>query len=586
MGRGIFNRLAIVCAFLALVVAVSGGVWRYGYVQALTQLARQGAVDLALASDRLTGQLQRYRELAVLTADRPEVAVAVRGQNAASAKMLLVEIADKTAALDVMLVDRTGRVVQAARSDAGADLGNTAYVRRAMQGALGWAHGLSQPLNTRAFYYAAPVFDGQSRVIGAVVVAADIAGIEWDWVGSNPAVFFTDQMGEVFISSRSELVFWRRPVGQAGLVPPVGQAPDFDSYFQGRFEVWQLGWGPYLPQNALHITRELPVIGFTGEVLMDVRPARRLAGLQAAAVAALCLAFGALLFLATERRRTLSEVNARLEANVAARTAELEHTNRQLRREAKEREDAQAALARAQADLVQAGKLSALGQMSAGISHELNQPLMAIRSFAENGAQFMERGKPERAGENLIRISDLARRMGRIIKNLRAFAKQESEPLSRIDLVTVLDSAIELMQSGMDQAGVRLHYTRADHAIWVRGGEVRLSQVFVNLISNAVDAMAQSPEKSIFITIQEGEFLVVSLRDTGPGIDMPDKVFDPFYTTKEVGASEGMGLGLSISYGIVQSFGGEIRGANTGDTAGGGAVFTVQLERWNEDRAT
>lgn len=582
MGRGVFNRLVIVLAFLALVAAVSGGVWRYGYVQALTQLARQGAVDLALASDRLTGQLQRYRELSVLTADRGEVTQAIRGQNATSVKALLLDIADKTAALDVMLVDRTGRVVQAARSDAGADLSQTVYVRRAMQGALGWAHGLSRPLAARAYYYAAPVFDGQSKVIGAVVVAANIAGIEWDWVGGNPAVFFTDQAGEVFISNRSELVFWRRPAGQAGLVPPVGQAPDFDSYFQGRFEVWQLGWGPYLPQNALHITRELPVIGFTGEVLMDVRPARRLARLQASAVAALFLAFGALLFLATERRRTLAEANAQLEARVAARTAELEDTNTQLRAQAKEREQAQTALARAQSDLVQAGKLSALGQMSAGISHELNQPLMAIRSFAENGAQFMERGKPERAGENLIRISDLARRMGRIIKNLRAFAKQESEPLSRVDLVAVLDSALELMQPGMDQAGVVLNYARSDHPIWVRGGEVRLSQVFINLISNAVDAMDQSVEKSIEISIKEGELLVVSICDTGPGIDMPDKVFDPFYTTKEVGASEGMGLGLSISYGIVQSFGGEIRGANTPS----GAMFTVQLERWDEGNIT
>ncbi|MDG1472245.1 MAG: ATP-binding protein [Ascidiaceihabitans sp.] len=582
MGRGVFKRLVIVLAFLALVAAVSGGVWRYGYVQALTQLARQGAVDLALASDRLTGQLQRYRELSVLTADRGEVTQAIRGQSATSVKALLLDIADKTAALDVMLVDRTGRVVQAARSDAGADLSQTVYVRRAMQGALGWAHGLSRPLAARAYYYAAPVFDGQSKVIGAVVVAANIAGIEWDWVGGNPAVFFTDQAGEVFISNRSELVFWRRPSGQAGLVPPVGQAPDFDSFFQGRFEVWQLGWGPYLPQNALHITRELPVIGFIGEVLMDVRPARRLARLQALAVAALFLAFGALLFLATERRRTLAEANAQLEARVAARTAELEDTNTQLRAQAKEREQAQTALARAQSDLVQAGKLSALGQMSAGISHELNQPLMAIRSFAENGAQFMERGKPERAGENLIRISDLARRMGRIIKNLRAFAKQESEPLSRVDLVAVLDSALELMQPGMDQAGVVLNYARSDHPIWVRGGEVRLSQVFINLISNAVDAMGQSVKKFIEISIKEGDLLVVNICDTGPGIDMPDKVFDPFYTTKEVGASEGMGLGLSISYGIVQSFGGEIRGANTPS----GAMFTVQLERWDEGNST
>ncbi|HBR36747.1 MAG TPA: C4-dicarboxylate ABC transporter, partial [Sulfitobacter pontiacus] len=159
---------------------------------------------------------------------------------------------------------------------------------------------------------------------------------------------------------------------------------------------------------ALHLTRALPVVGMTGEVLLDIEGAQRLARAQAAAVAALCLAFGALLFLATERRRALSEANAALERQVAKRTAALNASNTELRREATEREEAQAALRRAQADLVQAGKLSALGQMSAGISHELNQPLMAIRSFAENAVQFLERDRPDRTAENLTRISQMA----------------------------------------------------------------------------------------------------------------------------------------------------------------------------------
>lgn len=344
MGQGFFHRLAIVLGFVAVVAAIAAGVWRYGYVQALNQLSRQGVVDLALASDRLTGQLQRYRELAVLTADRPvalEIAGGVAGD---AARRTLLEIVDKTGAMDVMVVDASGKVVAAARGPDGADLSATAHVRRAMQGALGRTHGARPPLNRRAYYYAAPIFSGNGTVLGAVVVAADIAAIEWDWVGSNPPVFFTDARGEVFISNRSELVFWQRPDGQPGLLPSTGQAPSFDSYIFDRHEVWQLGWGPYLPGNALHITRPLPVIGMTGEVLMDVSPARRLALLQAAAVGALCLAFGALLFLATERRRTLAQANAQLEVRVTERTAALEKSNAELRFEAHEREEAQTAL--------------------------------------------------------------------------------------------------------------------------------------------------------------------------------------------------------------------------------------------------
>ncbi|KIC49048.1 ATP-binding protein [Tateyamaria sp. ANG-S1] len=576
MSNGYVRRISVVLGFIALVAAASAGVWRYGYFQALDQLARQGQSDLALASDRLTGQLQRYRELAVLVADHPRVAAALAGEDISQTEELFLTIADKTAAQDIRLTDANGLILAAARPDVpGLDIGP--LVQRAAQGALGWGNGRTGQ-GTRVFAYAAPVFNNRSDVVGTVVVTADLAGIEWDWVGSNPAVFFTDARDRVFITNRSEIVYWQRSETGAELKPTDGPALPFDSYELGRHEVWQLGWGPYLPQNALHLVRPLPVIGMTGEALVDVAPARRLATLQAAAVAGLCLAFGALLFLATERRRTLAEANAQLEARVTERTAELSDTNARLRREAEEREEAQTALARAQADLVQAGKLSALGQMSAGLSHELNQPLMAIQTYADNAQAFLDRDKPDRAGDNLNRIADMARRMGRIIKNLRAFSRQESEPAVRVDLVHVIQSAVELTAPRIRNEDVTLTVNTPQTPIWVSGGEVRLGQVFVNLISNAIDAMAGRDTRHLTITVQDTS---VTIADTGPGIETPDRVFDPFYSTKEVGASEGMGLGLSISYGIIQGFGGEIHGNNSPE----GAVFTVDLQPWTQEAA-
>ena len=576
MVDGYLRRIFVVLGFIALVAAAAAGVWRYGYVQALEQLARQGQSDLALASDRLTGQLQRYRELAVLVADHPQVGAVLAGEDVAAAEALLLEIADKTAAEDIRLTDAGGFVLARARPDL-AEFSIAPLVQRAAQGALGWGNGTTTD-GGRVFAYAAPVFDGQSKVKGAVVVTADLAAIELDWVGSNPAVFFTDADERVFITNRSEIVFWTRPDAAPGLMPMDGPALPFESFDVGRHEVWQMGWGPYLPQNALHLVRPLPIIGMTGEALVDVAPARRLATLQAAALAALCLAFGALLFLATERRRTLAQANAQLEARVEERTAALLETNTQLRFEAIEREEAQKALKRAQEDLMRAGKLSALGQMSAGLSHELNQPLMAIQTFAENAVTFLARGTPERATENLSRISDMARRMGRIIKNLRAFSRQESVPAVRVDLVSVLNSAVELTLPRLRHADVELDFDPPDASIWVSGGEVRLGQVFVNLISNAVDAMEGRSVRVLRITVTGAS---VTIADTGPGIAMPAQMFDPFYSTKEVGASEGMGLGLSISYSIIQSFGGKISGQNGPD----GAEFVVELTPWTDKEA-
>ncbi len=573
---GLKRRVALALALLLAVLVICAGVWRYGYLQALDGIAGQAASDLALASDRLTGQLQRYREVAVLTADRPEILAVLGGADADIANRLLLELSDKTSLLNLILVDASGTISAAAVPNIPDGAIDDALYERALDGALGWSHGQWGENGPRVFKFSAPVFGAEGRVKAAVVAIVNLGYVELDWVGSNPALFFTDSAGRVFFTNRSEITFWIRPEGSAGLVSPAGDVRPFNAEYIGRHEIWHLGWGRYLPNEALHLTKPIPVVGFTGEVLADLAPARRLALFQSMAVGGLCLAFGAILFLAIERRRTLAEANALLEERVTIRTSELSEANDALRREVAERIDAEDALAKAQADLVQAGKLSALGQMSAGISHELNQPLMAIQSFAENGVKFIERDNLEVARDNLGRISKMAQRMGRIIKNLRAFARQESAPVDRVNVVEILDSAIELTMAHIRSSGVELKLEPSQAPVWVRGGEVRLGQVFVNLINNAVDAMAQCEKRALSIKIEQGKKLRVSFSDTGPGIDVPDKVFEPFYSTKASQGHDSMGLGLSISYGIVQSFGGDIRGRNTNE----GAVFTVELERW------
>lgn len=576
------RRFAVFALFLIAVAAFSAGVWRTGYSQALDQAAQRGEADLLLATDRLTGQLQLYQQLAVIMASHPTLAEALRQGEGEAVRAILVATADKTGALDVQLVDREGRVLATANGMNDGGLASSRSFRRAMTGALGEGHGINPVGGQRSYTFAAPIFGPDAQVQGAVIVLADIGLVEAEWRGARPTVFFTDDAGLVFITNRSEMLFWRRVPGQVGLSPPTGEAGDFAFVQQGGHVIWRENWSPYIPARALHLAQDLPVIGMRAEALVDVEPARRLATLQAGLVAAVCLAFGAFLFLATERRRTLALANARLEGRVAERTRELSGANAALRREVAERTAAEAALKKVQDDLVQAGKLSALGQMSAGISHELNQPLMAIRQYAENGVGLLERGKADVAAQNLRRIGDLAHRMGRIIRNLRAFARQESEPMGRVDLVAVVNSALELSETRLARDKVTVDWT-APAPVHVIGGEVRLGQVVVNLIGNAVDAMAGLDERRITLSLcRDDGRVVLEVADTGPGIEEPEKIFEPFYTTKAVGAAEGMGLGLSISYGLVQSFGGAIRGRNRPE---GGAVFTVELSPSTPDIA-
>ncbi len=575
------QRFWIIAGFCCAVALLSAAVWTYGYRQALSQLSEKAEADLELAADRLSTQMQVYQEVAALMADHPALLALDGPDQQLAARNVLLEVADKTAAVNVMYLDTEGQILAAAQPVARRDMSAHPAFERAMQGALGSAHGVDEASGDRIYSYAAPAFLDTGQILGALMVLADVQDVEQTWRGSTDAVFFVDADGVVFISNRSDLLLWNRVEGQQGLTSPQGENVDFASTKVAGHEVWTLNWGRYLPRRALHLTLELPVIAMTAEMLVDVAPARRLAGLQAAAVAAICFAFGALLFLASERRRTLAEANMVLESRVAQRTRALTAANSALRREVVEREEAEAALKQAQADLVQAGKLSALGKMSAGISHELNQPLMAIQQFADNGSAFLERGKDEKAGENLGRISDMAARMARIIKNLRAFARNESEPMGRVDLVQVLNAATELAEVRLRDDNVELEWLPPKDAVYAWGGEVRLVQVFVNLINNAADAMADRTMRKISVSLIAGKPIRVSVRDTGPGIEDPDRMFEPFYTTKTVGSSEGMGLGLSISYGLVQSFGGDIRGSNTED----GAEFTVELEPYAEDEA-
>ncbi|WP_325063263.1 sensor histidine kinase [Halovulum marinum] len=175
----------------------------------------------------------------------------------------------------------------------------------------------------------------------------------------------------------------------------------------------------------------------------------------------------------------------------------------------------------------------------------------------------------------------IAERAARIIRNLRAFARNEAEPAADVSLATVIADALEILAPRIAAAGAAVEAPDGPVPA-VHGGRVRLQQVLINLVSNSIDAMeGQDGPRHVRIgaAVRDGR-VRLTVRDSGPGLTDPDRIFDPFFTTKPVGA--GLGLGLSISYGIVQSFGGDIRAENCD---GGGAMFTIDLPAARGDAA-
>ena len=565
-------RVTLLLLWLALTLAASFVVWRVSAREGLARIEAQGASDLRLASDRLVAAMLQFREVAVLAADHPDVVALAQNfsqegraggawRNKA-VSLTLQRLADHAGARDIWLIAPDGAVL-AGPDEAPEGVEISRALTRAAQGATGFDHFVDPETGQRLFTFAAPVFAPQGGVIATVRLRLRASDVEAEGRGNPVPVWFSDADGVSFLTNRIDLVLTAhgttRPdplIYPAGAVAP--RAPMVARPFAGRELLFGQG---SLTGPGLEVTRALPVIDMTGHALALAGPVLRSARLMALSTAAGFLALGAVLLALWERRRALALSNAALEVRVAARTAELSAANEELQR--------------TQTELVQAGKLSALGQMSAGISHELNQPLMAISSYAENAELLLERGRVQEAGETLGRIGAMAHRMGRIIRNLRAFARQESEPATRVGLAAVVESALEMLDARIKQSAVSVTWQRPDFPAIVMGGEVRLSQVVLNLLANALDAMENAPTRQLSIAITRADDGIrLTVADTGPGIADPSRIFDPFYSTKEVGSAEGLGLGLSISYGLVQGFGGNLRGENAPT---GGAVFTVDL---------
>ncbi|MGQ9369164.1 ATP-binding protein [Azospirillum sp. ST 5-10] len=232
----------------------------------------------------------------------------------------------------------------------------------------------------------------------------------------------------------------------------------------------------------------------------------------------------------------------------------------------------------AQTELVQAAKLAALGQLAAGVGHELNQPLAAIRSYAHNGGKLIARGRVAEAAGNLARIAELTQRMAGITNHLKRFARRPDSRVGAVELAPVVHGALSLFAGRLRAEGVAVDLDLPGEPLRVRAEEVRLEQVLVNLLGNGLDAVAGRDCRRLAVAARpDGEGTVrIEVRDSGPGIpaDAAAQVFDPFYTTKPPGA--GLGLGLSISYNIVKDFGGVLAVASSGPE---GTAFAITLNR-------
>lgn len=548
-----------------------------------SELAGQNRQTLDLYVANLLGTLHRYEVLPQILGELPALRAALSapddGVTQGNANRLLKNISTQTGAEVMYLMDPSGKTLAASNWDkhdsfVGRNFAFRPYFIEAMAGRLGRFFGLGTTSAKRGYFFAAAVHD-REKVIGVLVVKVDLDHTESLWGKTPEQLLVTDHNGVVILTSRQE---WRfratRPLNddERKAISAVQPYPTRDP------KPLNLDANAWLPQTQSIEETGWSVSILAPRTLID-RPVRTVVATGGAALLVLMLLLG----LMMQRRRhylhrIAFEAKARqeLEGRVAERTSDLEGLNRRLRQEVLEREQAQQELVRAQDDLVQAGKLSALGTMSASISHELNQPLAAIRSYAENAEILLDHQRTEDARGNLKLISELTGRMASIIAHLRAFARRDRHAPESVALQPALDDALALLAKRRRSMEVELIRDLPAATLWVEAGETRLRQVLGNLLANALDALTEKGQpRKLWISAQATDTGVnLYIRDNGPGFCMEalGRAGEPFYTTKT--RTQGLGLGLAICDTLMRAFGGELSFANHKE---GGALITLKL---------
>ena len=527
---------------------------------------------LALYSGNLLSELRRSAIVPQLLARDPTLIGALNSADYQQSTQRLLSFVEEIGAANLMLLDLDGRAVAAtSRNVLGSSHRAEAYFIEALRGSETIFTVTPKETNGFNFVYSRRVTAG-GDLLGVISVEVDLQKFERAWAGISAAVFVTDSTGQIVLSTEPR---WRGLTEQGALVRETPQSA-IDRVIRKTADWRALPPDAYLQgEGAMRLEARIPFRGWHITSFTTYASVReRVNGVLALEI----MGFAILLALAFY---ALSRQSALRLALFARESAELRRLNAQLQREIAERKRVQEDLAVAEQTLEQSSKLAALGEMSAAVSHELNQPLAAMKTYLAGARLLLHRNRPEEAIVSFGRIDSLIERMGAITRQLKSYARKGQDALSPVNMGDALAAALSMMEPQLRQRRVLINRMLPPFPAMVMGDQMRIEQVMVNLLRNAIDATKTMREPQVDIILSVGETATLTVRDNGPGVIDLDALFEPFYTTKQPG--DGVGLGLAISSGIVNDLGGRLTARNG---QAGGAVFEMQLPILSEPSAT
>jgi two-component system C4-dicarboxylate transport sensor histidine kinase DctB len=587
-------------AQLLFVACISGGHLMRQYTA--TELKEETATLASFRAAQLRTEIERYRTLPAVLSHDEDVRATLSAPSPAAVSNLerkLEQISRETGVNVLYIVDLKGfGVATGAKGPNNIPMfcsqgcSSRFYFSEAVRTGSAQFYSLGRP-NQRAGMYFSHLVESRSGVpLGVLVAKVEFAPMQEQWRELNNPTFVADENGVILISSVPE---W---LGRA--VTPL--APGLRERLRAsrQFGILPLDPMPFSVQEAakapIQIRQDLggdPGVdrSIVASVPLDVpgwrmymfRPADHALNRATGTGAIIVLLAGVLLatiisVLLRRHQRRQAEFRQQimrrqeLEQRVAERTRALSTANVKLLNEIDGRRRMEGDLHRLQDELVQANKLAALGQIAAGVAHEVNQPLAAIRTYAANGRKFMLRGDMAEAAENFVVIDDLTERIKLITDELRAFSRRTPRQLSPVPVADAIAGALLLINHRLDLESVNLVRNGPEPGLLVIAERIRLEQVLVNLLQNALDALADRKGGRIALTVRSvGDRVSITVADNGPGLsrEAAESLFMPFSTTK----AQGLGLGLVICREIATEMGGDL----VLDPVRSGASFTLTL---------
>ncbi len=551
---------------LLLIGVAVGVVWFTNALltERFTQSTRNRAqLRMTLYSGNLISELKRAAIVPQLLARDPTLIGALSSNDHSQSSSRLISYIEEIGAASLLLLDKTGRTVAASdRKQIGSNHRSDPYFVNAIRsgGSVFTAH--KNDNGAISFSYARKMEFG-GKTIGVIVVEVDLRQFESRWAGISDAVFVADSEGTIILSTESS---WRGLTWESARAvrsPPsaieraIRTTTDWVSLTSSA---------SLLGAGVMRQETRIPFQGWKMTTFTTYTSVRqRVNGVLALEIMGFAILL-ALTFYFLSRKAQIRSLFFQQES------AELRQLNIRLQREVAEREKAEKSLEVAELTLAQSSKLAALGEMSAAVSHELNQPLAAMKTYLAGARLLLRRKRPEEAISSFHRIDDLIERMGSITKQLKSYARKAGDTFAPVDMRDAVNSALSMMEPQLKQRHVKITKTLPREPVMVLGDRVRIEQVIINLFRNALDATKTVTDPQVEILLAAGETATFTVRDNGTGVEDLDSLFEPFYTTKQPG--DGVGLGLAISSGIVNDLGGRLTARNA---AVGGAVFEVQL---------